>query len=484
MHSFDSRTPLVVDDFDCEESFYDHYDIQLERKQAHQYKTSKLRRRSETKVLLPILKTSRKNYVIPLELLGLVCTHLSQATLRFAVSLVCKEWYTVSKLYIRRTGVWKYPTEEQERQLLAHMPILSTLECWYGSPSAYLSPGPVLTRSPGISWDRFRTAISAPLSFADKDQMIDSTSPTCLLHHIRRLILKGPEIAWGISIFPILGPFQFLQSLELRMGSIRIPLFELLNNSPCLTELKVMCHIYHGTQLLSGDDEDQILETPDSVIDPATAHFPRKPPVIIPPKAYPDRYKLQVFDIDHVVVKQRVLERVIATCPDLRVFKLHDINKPFWIPELSMSKHYPIDEERLWNHLKDYCPKINWYHILTVRSMHVNGLKTLERILQNRALGRFLTTSFTSKWHDLLEDLDVRRALRRVTVLEVLPVNGYPCETQYLQQLLCLMPNLLHVIAPNVVFGAADLLVMPGGAHPESPRKEFIQNNRFRKRQE
>ncbi|KAF9952880.1 hypothetical protein BGZ72_005864, partial [Mortierella alpina] len=180
----------------------------------------------------------------------------------------------------------------------------------------------------------------------------------------------------------------------------------------------------------------------------------------------------------------RVLERVIATCPDLCVFKLHDINYPFWVPELSLTKDEPVDEERLWNHVRDSCPKIDWYHVLPAVNIHVNRIETLERMRQSGVLGRCLTTTCIWTCRDLLQDLNVRRVLNNVTVLEVLPVYGRQSETQSFQQLLCQMPNLLHVIAPNMVFVATEVLVIPGVARPEILRDRFNHHNRGRKRLE
>ncbi|KAF9555161.1 hypothetical protein EC968_009112, partial [Mortierella alpina] len=178
-------------------------------------------------------------------------------------------------------------------------------------------------------------------------------------------------------------------------------------------------------QLLSGDDEDLIPEKPDPVISPETAHFPRRPPVVIPPKAYPDRYKFRVFEVHCVVVKQRVLERVIATCPDLRVFKLHDINEKIWVPELSVTKHYPIDEERLWDHMWKCCSKMEWYHLFPMATTRTDETVAFGRMHWNKGFGRFMTTVCNWSLRDYTQDLEVRSYLRNITVLEVLPTLNF-----------------------------------------------------------
>ncbi|CAO3572469.1 unnamed protein product [Mortierella alpina] len=473
------------EDLAFEEAFYDPDDIHLEPRQRHRSKASKPKQHSETKVLLPILGTSRKHYAFPIEVLELVCSHLSQATLRCAVSLVCKEWSNASRRFIQRVGVWNNATAERENRLLEQMPNLVTLECSYSSLTGSLLPRyRVSLDQPGsISWDRFKTAITAPLSASNEDQTADPASPKCLLHYIRRLVLKGPQMTYEISIPRILHQFHFLQSLHLHVQSTHIPLFKLLDRSLSLQELKVVCKKYQIAQLLSGDDEDLIPEKPVPVINPETAHFPRKPPVVIPPKAYPHRYRLRVFEIDNVIVKQRVLERVIATCPDLRVFKLHEINAKIWVPELSVNKHLPIDEERLWNHLQNCCPKVEWYHLFHLATSRDDEKAALGRMHRNKALGRFMTTTCIWNMYHHLQSLDVRFYLKNVTVLEILPTINFATAALSLHRLLCLMPNLLHLIAARFVFRSTEALEIPKDA-TSTPRKAFNNHNRGRKRQE
>ncbi|KAF9280939.1 hypothetical protein BGZ68_006937 [Mortierella alpina] len=473
-HAYDSSP----EDLGYEEAFYDPDDIQLKPRQLHKPKASKPKQRPETKILLPILRTSRKHYVFPIEVLGLVCSHLSQATLRCAVSLVCKEWNNVSERYIQRIGVWENAPMDEEQLLLKQMPNLFTLECRKGRPRA--DNLATLTQS----WDRFRTAITAPSSDLAKEPKNDTDAPNCLLHYIRRLVIKGPYTSYENSIPKILHRFQFLQSLHLHVEATHIPLFKLLDRSPCLREFKVVGKRSYIAQLLSGDDEDLIPEKPDPIIDPETAHFPRKPPVIIPPKAYPHRYRLQVLDIDYVVVKQRVLERVIATCPDLRVFKLHEINDRIWVPELSLYKNYPIDEGRLWNHMLNCCPKIEWYHVFLMATKRPDQMAALGKMHQSKTFGRFMTTICTWNLYDYpLPDLEIRGYLRNITVLEVLPAWSFGAIDESLHKLLCLMPNLLHLIATRLAFRSPLLLTLPGGA-ASRPRKMPDSNNRSRKRQE
>ncbi|KAF9936953.1 hypothetical protein BGZ67_001864 [Mortierella alpina] len=518
MHSINSDTPLpgdacpihdIYDTFDelCdvsssisdaydssreelgyEDTFYDYYDIQLEPRQLHKSKASKLKRRAETKILLPILRTSRRHYSFPVEVLDLVCSHLSQATLRCVVSLVCKEWYTVSQRYIRRTGAWENATMDQENRLLERMPRLYTLECYVGNQLGCFSAydRQLLEQFLCASWNRFTTAIIAPFSASASDQHTDSTKPQCLLHYIRRLVLKGPQMTYEVSILQVLGHLRFLQSLELHVKSTLVPLFKLLDNSPSLRELRVASQYYQLAQVISGDDEDLIIKTPNPGTHPATAQSSRRPPVIDPPKAYSSRYKLRVFDVKYVIVSQRILERVMATCPGLRVFKAHEINENMPLPgHLSMKKYCRIDEERLWHHLRNCCPKIDCYHIsFQVSRSDTDKMEPLRRMYQSITLGRFLTTIGNVDWLNYLQDLSIRRALQHVTVLEVLPKSSYQKGTQSLQQLLCLMPNLLHVIATDVFFTPNEVLVIPGCARPDTLRKRFNYHNQDRKRQE
>ncbi|CAO3572511.1 unnamed protein product [Mortierella alpina] len=473
------------ENYSSEEDLYDQYDIQLEPRQTHRPRIS-LPKRPETKILLPVLGTSRKHFLFPAEILDLVCSHLSQATLRCVVSLVSKKWYAASKRHIiRRSGVWKDPTKEQESRLLEQMPNLQTLECWFGSTtgSGYAYDRLLLDQSLRASWDRFMTAITAPLQASNRDPRIQSAGPECLLQYIRRLVFNGPKLTYGAFMQPILGQVDFLQSLEVHVCATDIPLFELLNNCPSLTELKVVSQRNTTAQVVAGDEEDLIPELPDPKTHLTTAQLSRKSPASDPPKAYPDRYNLRVFHVSGVIVKQRVLERLIATCPGLRVFKALGINGKIWVSELSMSRHHPIDEERLWTHLQNCCPKIEWYFISLMANGGSEGLVPLKRMRQSITLGRFLTATCSKEWLDHLED-DALKALSRVTVLEV-PHTGYPSlYSTSLHQLLCLTPNLLHLIAADTPFLVNSVLTPPGGVRPAILRKVFIYNSRDRKRQE
>ncbi|KAG0257434.1 hypothetical protein BG011_003954 [Mortierella polycephala] len=104
-------------------------------------------------------------------------------------------------------------------------------------------------------------------------------------------------------------------------NSMITPLFQYLDASPNLLELYIASNAgSNRVTIVSGDADDQIVDLPEPPIDPETAHFPRKPKKVISPATYPEQYRLQAFECTNVIMEPRVLGRIVAICPNLRVF--------------------------------------------------------------------------------------------------------------------------------------------------------------------
>ncbi|KAF8933852.1 hypothetical protein BGZ58_006079 [Dissophora ornata] len=497
-HFFDEEDdPVDYDDYD-----EDYGDIRLAppalnkppRVRRRKSKTNNTKPPLFTKIIQPIVDCPRP-LVFPLEVLDLVCSHLSQATLRHCVSLVCKKWNSVSDRYIRRVGVWTPMAEDYEKRLLQQMQRLDTLECWFGMepdlPNGGMPP-PTITKTK-LAWDRFIDAILVPLGNQDQDlawdsqqneggckQKQDELKRTCLLHNIQHLYLRGQRITFEETIAACYKSFSFLQTLnfDIRLGAMSIPLFDLLDNIPSLCELTVKVSRYEAVYILSGDEEDAIVDPLVPDINPETAHFPVKPKVVVPPKAYSDRYRLRVFDVQMVVIKQRVLERIIATCPKLQIFKAMEINTRIW--ERSMGYFsYPIDQTRLVNHAKNLCPNLEWYTVFPYPK-NDEGHPTREPMKWHDPDTKFLSLTCCNFRPEMPDSLLLQTLFSQITVLEIMSSKTLSFHSTNMNKVLCFMPNLLHLLAPMVQFQTTALFVPPAPVEPVPPR--FIYHNKYRKK--
>ncbi|KAG0356730.1 hypothetical protein BC939DRAFT_507432 [Gamsiella multidivaricata] len=460
-----------------------------------------------TKIIQPIVDCSRP-LTFPLEILGLVCAHLSQTSLRYCVSLVCKDWNRVSDKYIRRMGVWTPLADGHERQLLDQIKRLDTLECWFNlDPDVPDTGTGIITREgTHTAWRRFREAIlerleeqeyqqnpsaqemdfqsenSKPLQQQQMQQELTNLTPKCLLHHIKHLSIRGSRLSYEDTILAMQYGLRFLNSLflDVRQNSLKIPLFDLLNRCPSLRDFKVNATVYAMTSILSGDDEDLIPEPAESIVSPETAHFPAKPKVIIPFKKYPDQYPLRTFEVNKATIRQHVLERIIATCPSLRVFKVLELTTQFWIPQVGY-RPYAIDEERLAKHAANCCPNLKWYAAVK-RTAVVCEERQMSLMRKYFPSTKFLALTCCGHQPEMPSSLIAQTLLPQITVLEIslsLERTFYPA---LMNRVLCMTPNLLHLIAPKVDFSTWHLY-RPSKPTPPMT-KTFIENNRDRKRTE
>ncbi|KAF9105006.1 hypothetical protein BGX27_009849 [Mortierella sp. AM989] len=449
-----------------------------------------------TKIIQPIIDCPRP-LVFPLEVLGLVCSHLSQSTLRTCVSLVCKDWNAVSDQYIRRIGVWTALSEDYQQLLMEQMKRLDTLECWFNMDPAVPGSTSIITQEDTRQrWRAFLDAILLPF---DEDlhsnergiqepsvlhDRQDKRIPNCLLHNISNLSLRGEYIDYSTAITTIHQQqgFRFLKTffLEIHRGSRDILLFPLLDDCPNLLELTIRVPHTSTVNILAGDSDDQIPDDIPQPVNPETAHFPVKPKTILPPKIYNQRYNLRVFDIEKCTVKHPILERIVSTCPKLRVLKAREINAQLWRADIGYYAH-EIKHDRLLQHAKKMCPDLGWYNVI-LRQNTATDFDHMKRMNTYFPDTKYLSIS-SCGYQAIMPDALVSRALfNQITVLEVTPAVSRNVYTAILNKVLCRSPKLLHFIAPKYQFLVSELYSPP---EPVTPiPKTFIENIRCRKRQE
>ncbi|KAG0305745.1 hypothetical protein BGZ98_003635 [Dissophora globulifera] len=489
-------------DYDYGSGYRDDLDIRLTPPAPH--KPSRARRNKQnkksvarakpappfTKIIQPIVDCSRP-LLFPLEVLELVCLHLTQATLRHCVSLVCKSWNTVSDRYIRRIGVWTSASDIYEERLLQQMSRLDTLECWFGiDPDVPESESALIYRTKmELAWARFRDAIVMPLQDPPQDNKDDSSNRTCLLHYIQHLTLRGDYMNYADPLPTIQNEFRFLRTLTILSMThhIDVYLIPILDCSPELRELTIKSKSYDYNHSMfiyfedeNEDEDDDAIEPPEPILDPETAHFPVKPKVGLPSNDDPRQYGLQVFECSGVFIKQRVLERVISVCPELRVLKALEINSPTWHLFEEELRPLDIDETGLLKLAKISCPNLEW---MSAQKAH----RWVDEIYMDRQNlyfpeSRFLTLTSTVGEFEMPIIPAVATFLQHITVLEIKTMVSNAFDSSIFNKILCRMPHLLHLHAFGGRFHVRDLYQPPKPV--VTAPKPFIENIRERRRAE
>ncbi|KAH7053739.1 hypothetical protein BKA57DRAFT_454376 [Linnemannia elongata] len=482
------------DNYEPEDDYDDYDDIRLVPPSPHKPKSKRNNKTPkpmtfkkqpfETKVIQPLLESPQPPE-LPLEILEFVCTHLSQTTLRYGVNRVCRKWHEVSNRFIRRAGIWK-PVNGVQELLLQQWSKFDTLELWFGQdpefPSVYIG-----SHISHALWKSFATAISAPTSTEQNaqvddtnDKNINSSGPSSLLQTIRHLEMRGLSMAY-VDIAPKLrGHLQFIESLTIAIGHYYtcIPLFTILADFPSLKSFTVDLEHTFYAHVKHGDDDDLIVDQPEPAIDPETAHFPRKPWVIPPPKIFPERYRLQRFSVTGVNTHLRVLERLLVTCPDLRVFKANNTNVNMYIRQQGEDAERNA-RQRLMDLAVKHCPWLEWFnfHRLEYSPTDETHLEYISRTFPDH---KFLSMTLGGYQDTMPDNPSSRDILSKITVLDIQPSPYVSLQTHLLNRILCLTPNLLHLQGAKAQLSTNALWQPPAPVQPAP--KHFFNNVRDRKR--
>ncbi|KAF9152460.1 hypothetical protein BG015_005222 [Linnemannia schmuckeri] len=486
------------DDNELEDDYNDYDDIRLvppsprkakpKRNKTFKPKTPK-KYPVETKVIQPLLESPQPPE-LPLEILEFVCAHLSQTTLRYGVNRVCRKWHEVSSRFVRRAGIWK-PVNGAQELLLQQWSKINTLELWFCQdpefPTVYFSSNSSLD-----FWNAFAATITASTS-TERDAQQDDTSnysdkksdssvPSSLLQTIRHLEMRGQRMSY-IDMAPKLRDhLQFIESLTITTVHYyaNIPLFTVLADFPSLRNFTVSLQTNIYAHLKHGDDDDHIVDQPEPAVDPETAHFPRKPWVIPPPKMFSDRYRLQRFSVTGVGTHLRVLERLLVTCPDLRVFKANNTTVNMYIRQHGEDAEHNA-RQRLIDLAAKYCPRLEWYnfHRLEYSATDEAHLGYIARTFSDH---KFLSMTLCGYQETMPNNPAARDLLSRITVLDIQPSPYVNLESKTLNRILCLTPNLLHLHGIKALAWTSDLWQPPAPVLPAP--KPFFNNVRDRKRYE
>ncbi|KAF9905857.1 hypothetical protein EC991_001262 [Linnemannia zychae] len=441
---------------------------------------------AQTKIIQPLLDTSTPPE-LPLEILEFVCTHLSKTTLLYGVNRVCKKWHEVSNRFIRRAGIWK-PIDGVLEPLFQQWPKLNTLELWFNQDPEISTNHVSITKNTS-SWYSFVEEITklAPVSqeaqqnsnhttTANTDNCLNTTSDSAeslpLLHSIRDLELRGKSITYSEIFSKLHGHLQFVESLTITVSTYRAiyPLFTILDDFPSLKRLTLTINYGLRNRLTHGDNDDLIGDVAEPPVNPETAHFPRKPWVIPPPKMFPNRYRLQEFNVEGVITHLRVLERLLVTCPDLRVFiaARNEIN--MLIRESGPNAEHNA-RQRLIHLAAKHCPKLEWYNFRRLEYVATDG-SHLEDIVSAFPEHKILSMNFGGYQDTMPSTYAARHLLSRITVLDVQMYYSIGVDSATMNRILCLTPNLLHLFARKTYFLTSRLWKPPAPVQP-TPKPVF-----------
>ncbi|KAF9131346.1 hypothetical protein BGW39_001957 [Mortierella sp. 14UC] len=460
----------------------------------------------QTKIIQPLLDSSTPPE-LPLEILEFVCIHLSKATLRYSVNRVCRKWHEASNRFIRRVGSWK-PVDGVKESLLEQWSKFNTLELWFNQdpefPALYISSTKNFS-----SWCAFAAAITKciPTSQEVQQDSIDSITVNdddggnstsvsvdslCLLHSIRHMELRGTNMPYNDFTLKLRGHLQFIESLAITTSLYYAitPLFTILADFPSLKRLTLTLNLSMRPRLTHGDSDDLIVDVREPPVDPATAHFPRKPWIILPPKLFPDRYRLQEFSVSGVITHLRVLERLLVTCPDLRVFKAFNNEVDMSIREQGPSAEHNA-RQRLIDLAAEHCLKLEWYNFHRLEYSATDGTH-LEYIAGTFPGHKILSMNFSGYQETMPSTLPARDLLSRITVLDIQTNSYISLDPTTMNRVLCLTPSLLHLFASKANFFTNCLWQPPAPVQPAPKpvfhtvrdRKRYERNERRKARQQ
>ncbi|KAG9068410.1 hypothetical protein KI688_010678 [Linnemannia hyalina] len=429
----------------------------------------------ETKVIQPLVDSPEISE-IPSEVLELVCGHLSQTTLR-SVNRVCRAWYKISERFVRHTGIWK-PIDGALQVLLERWSRIDTLELWLNQDPQDPTQT-IKTTDQEYYWAACVAAITGSTT-SDQDSQGDdanadndndsnnddnsesNTKVSLQLHRtIRHMMLRGRFLSYEDHVSVFRGHLQFIQSLTIttQKRDDPIPLFTLLADFPALKSFTFSIPSTVFTNLCHGDDQDSI-DIPADLIDPS--------------KNFMEEYRLERFCISGVVVHRRILERLIVTCPDLRVFNVKDISIQMSTPQEDFSEEAEAIREveennsrqRLVDLVAKHCPKMEWYSFhRTERSTDEHHLKMVASKFQDQKMHSMVFNGHPY----VLDTLAIQDQLSKMAVLQLQTSVWAAHHSETLDKILCTAPKLLHLLGSEAYFDTNSLWQPPAPIKPKHP---------------
>ncbi|KAF9153151.1 hypothetical protein BG015_003973 [Linnemannia schmuckeri] len=444
-----------------------------------------------------------KSKFLPSEILYTIFSHLSQPTLRQSVNPVCRQWRFISNHLIHRTATW-VPVDSKNKNKKSnknknkndkevkarvgfHETLLDqlsegkfdTFECWVLEGSRH--PHKMLSRffgHPGL-WDEFVSAMHARLAvqrrnYENESDVEGEGGGGRLFESIRNLSIYGDMVDPMKMVMDLKPCFEFLETLKiefLRGAHTTINIFTILDNGPRLTSIEIVVLWTPLVEITQGDTT-----TTATIIIPPTITVSNQASIaeeLTGRQAHSSCYPLQQLILCGPWIDTLMTaERIIKTCPDLRVLKSIQIETSASFKNRTQWEASVMQEasKRLAEMARDHCPHLSWYQSdlqYIYRLPNETRLIELAQIFpEMRALSMMtyedpgpMSFPLRSPYQPVfktpfLPDL-IHTFLNRLTVLEVSRRRAHDTDWTVVNRIICLCPHLQNLLVP-------DLLTMTG----------------------
>ncbi|KAF9330789.1 hypothetical protein BG006_006299 [Podila minutissima] len=268
------------------------------------------------------------------EILEQILSYLSQTSLRFAASLVCRQWYVVSKPLIADTAVWRYDMHDPDKgryyddlrsDLLKKLDRAGSLEVF------------------GLHLNYQNFALSQQMNVQQWQLILETLGTMRKVKNIQvKALTIHDTLRWGPQLQPLLGHLSLLTSLSLvRTTLVSLPLAAILISCPKLQYVDIHMHSFAVSRL----------ELCPHSIDTNLVTIPQLP--------------LKSLILQRLSVEESALEEVLASSPHLTELQLIDLYNPQEDFAFTASQRSLVSLERmeLFRRVAKHCPKIDSFHI-------------------------------------------------------------------------------------------------------------------------
>lgn len=457
--------------------------------------------------------------ILPPEILHKIFTYLSHVTLRQSVNRVCKQWRLISNHYIHRNATWmpvdpKIKNKKSKKnknknkgsedvkagagaEAEFHEMLLNqleggkvdTFECWNLNKAGQFHKVPKYFWGYPELWDDFITAMHARLAIQtrsseeseDNVEGGDGGGRCRLFESIRTLNIYGDMVDPEKMVVDLKPCFEFLETLKIEIlitSRKALNIFTILDNGPRLKSVEIVAIWDYFMEIIQGDTTPTTTTTttttaaiaravPDNVI---TGNEPmnRQP--------HSTYYPLQQLILQGIWIDTLMTaERIIKTCPDLRVLKSIQIetstcrgDRKQWEPSVMQEASKCLAELA-----RIHCPHLVWYQsdlqYIYQLPNETRLIELAQRFPEMRALSMMayedpgpISTPLHPPYQPVLQtpflpDL-INTFLNRITVLEVSSKQCNFANWRVLNRIICLCPHLQDLLISNLLITMTEQL--------------------------
>ncbi|KAF9298164.1 hypothetical protein BGZ88_007791 [Linnemannia elongata] len=345
---------------------------------------------------------------LPPEILHTIFTYLNHGTLRRSVNRVCKQWRLISNHYIHRTATWipvdpknkksknnknknKGSKDARAEEAKFHEMLLDqleggkvdTFECWVLATRWHSNKKLYFWGYPEL-WDDFITAMHARLAVQTRKSNEKSednveggrggSGSRCLFESIRTLNIYSNMVVPETLVVDLKPCFGFLETVKIelmKLISTTINIFTILDNGPRLKSVEIIALRNSLVEITQGDTTPASTTTTTTTTTTTEATAAAVPDQAIAAIEQTNRpthstyYPLQQLILQGPCIDTfMTAERIIKTCPDLRVLKSIRIKTSTLYHNNQTQQEPSIIQEAskcLAAMARVHCPHLIWY---------------------------------------------------------------------------------------------------------------------------